>query len=69
MTDGPRCRGCHRRLKHPSPSGYGPVCERRINGTPPGRTPGTTARPATAAEPMPGQAELPLYDEPTLWSL
>lgn len=66
MTDSPRCRGCKRRLKHPSPSGYGPVCERRINGAPPGRTPGVARLAAT--EPMPGQAELPLYDEPTLWS-
>lgn len=67
MTGPPRCAGCHRRLKHPSPSGYGPVCERRVNGAPPGRAPGLTARPATV-EAMPGQTELPLADQLTIWN-
>jgi hypothetical protein len=66
VTDGPRCRGCKRRLKHPSPSGYGPVCERRINGASPGRAP-AVARPRAATEPIDGQTELDLYDQPALW--
>lgn len=67
MTHLPKCRACKRRLKHPSPSGYGPVCERRINGTPPGRTPAIT-RPTATAGPLPGQDELPLTDQLELWS-
>jgi hypothetical protein len=27
-----RCHGCKRQLKHPSTTGYGPVCWRRLRG-------------------------------------
>lgn len=64
MTEPPRCRGCKRRLKHATASGYGPVCERRINGRP-------VVVPSPAhTEIHPDQTELPLFWQPvTLWSL
>lgn len=66
--DAPRCADCKRRLLRPSPSGYGPVCERRRNARPVARA----SPPAPSASPVPpveGQTELPLTDQPTLWSL
>jgi hypothetical protein len=68
-ADGPRCRECHRPLRRPSPSGMGPVCERRRNARP---TPVPAARTPTAAPvpSIPGQTELPLIPfQPTLHSL
>ena len=62
-----RCAACGRRLKRPSSSGLGPVCEKRLNPTP--------TRPSSAAisqeiPVIPGQVELPLREhQPTLWSL
>ncbi|KOU59917.1 hypothetical protein ADK57_32145 [Streptomyces sp. MMG1533] len=64
-----RCRECHRPLRRPSLSGYGPVCERRRNARP---APTPAARTPTAG-PVPqidGQVELPLIPfQPTLHSL
>ena len=68
-ADGLRCRECHRPLRRPSPSGLGPVCERRRNAQP---LPVPAARVPTAGPvpAIPGQVELPLRDhQPTLWSL
>lgn len=63
MTEAPRCGACKRRLKQPTPTGLGPVCNRRLNGTPP-----TIPTPHT--EPGPGQTALELRPmQPTLWSL
>jgi hypothetical protein len=65
----PRCQECHRPLRRPSRSGYGPVCERRRNARP---TPPPAARnpPAAAAPAIPGQVALPLQPfQPTLESL
>ncbi len=31
------CAKCGRALKNPSPSGYGPVCQRAVLGSKPGR--------------------------------
>ncbi|MEV7154868.1 hypothetical protein AB0N77_09615 [Streptomyces misionensis] len=60
----PRCAGCGRRLKHPTPTGLGPVCARRLN-EPPARIRITTDR-----DQMPGQTELELQPrQVTLWSL
>lgn len=55
MSGGAKCAACKRRLKRPSESGLGPVCERRLHG-PPARRP----RPATptTAELISGQTEL-----------
>lgn len=69
LADRPRCRECKRPLQRPSPSGFGPVCERRRNArlapVPAARTP--TAGPVPH---VPGQTELPLAEhQPTLWSL
>lgn len=66
---GPRCEECHRPLRRPSLSGYGPVCERRRNArpapVPAARTP--TGGPVPA---IPGQVEIPLKPlQPSLWSL
>lgn len=58
MSGGPRCAGCKRPLKRPSPTGYGPVCWRRKH-RPPARRPRPTA-PAPTVEPIPGQTELDL---------
>ncbi|TGZ14699.1 hypothetical protein DV517_61820 [Streptomyces sp. S816] len=63
MTE-PRCAGCGRRLKRPTPTGLGPVCARRLTGRP--------ARIRITRDPdVPaGQTELPLQPmQPTLWSL
>lgn len=64
MSEPVKCAACKRPMKQPSPSGLGPVCERRLNGTP--------ARIRTshspAAEPGPGQDELPLADQLEIWS-
>jgi hypothetical protein len=61
----PQCAACHRALKHPSPSGYGPVCERKLHGRP-ARRPRTTS---PAAKPGLSQTELPLTDQLELdWS-
>lgn len=69
-----RCAGCRRRLKHPTPSGYGPVCaKKRPQLAPDGRTrregpglpPGLSRRPTartTPREPHPGQTQLPLEE-------
>ena len=58
-----RCAGCGRALRA-SPGPYGPVCARRLNGTP-----AVIRAPATDGQ-MPGQTELPLVThQPTLWSL
>lgn len=64
MTEPPRCRGCKRRLKHATPSGYGPVCERRRSGRP-------VAIPSPAhTEIHPDQTALDLkHVQVTLWSL
>lgn len=74
----PRCRGCHRRLKQPSPSGYGPKCAKKLAGSPqdaraapqgPGLPAGRSQR-LTAPTPCHGQTELPLAPmQPSLWSL
>lgn len=66
---GPKCRGCKRRLKRASPSGYGPVCARRLGLDT--ATPRVPAIPTAMAPipPMPGQDELPLTDQQPLWSL
>lgn len=63
-SDNPaKCAGCHRRLKRPSASGYGPVCWRRLNGKPARIT-------SPAAEVGEGQTALELYEfQPTLWSV
>lgn len=79
MTGRLECQGCHRPLKHPTPSGYGPVCAQRLGLTP--SKPRRAAR-AKAARQMalmsrildqppppvlPGQTEIPLdYHQPTL---
>lgn len=73
----PRCRGCGRPLKHPSPSGYGPVCARkhtppapRRHRTPTRRSSGRPAPVKPAPDALPGQTELPLYfHQPSLESL
>lgn len=56
---------CGRPLKDPVSvaRGLGPVCNRRLNGQPP-----AIRAPATNPDPMPGQTELPLIDQPDLWS-
>ncbi|MGW2520494.1 hypothetical protein ACWC09_26465 [Streptomyces sp. NPDC001617] len=68
---GLECRDCHRRLKNPSPTGYGPTCARKRGLT----TPRAVRRPKPATVPpahdaIPGQTELELvYLQPTLDSL
>lgn len=61
------CQACKRPLKRPSPTGYGPVCARRLTG------PTRRKRPARIPNPPdvpPGQDALPLFFfEPTLDSL
>jgi hypothetical protein len=71
------CKGCKRRLKNPSPTGYGPVCARKH--TPPAprrhRTPTrrSSAHPAPvrpAPDELPGQEVIPMFfHQPTLESL
>ncbi len=71
------CKGCKRRLKKPSASGYGPVCERKHLPPAPRRhripKPPSSARPATvrpAPDELSGQDAIPLfYMQPTLESL
>lgn len=67
--DRPRCEECHRPLRRPSPSGYGPVCERRRNARP--EPVPTTRTPTAGPVPLvPGQVEIQLQPmQPTLWSL
>lgn len=73
MTAVLRCQGCRRRLKHPSSSGYGPVCAKKMRqsppnsltasqgpGLPPGLSRALTAAPVSACD---GQTELPLEDQ------
>lgn len=63
----PQCAACHRALKRPSPSGYGPVCERKLHRRPAPRP--RLKRPAATTTPSPGQPELPLTDQLELdWS-
>lgn len=51
-------------MKHRTPSGYEPVCERRINGI------SARFRTSSRGDQMPGQEELVLeYRAVTLWSL
>lgn len=78
MTDRLECRGCKRAMKHPTPSGYGPVCARKRGLTPrKARRTRTRAvrRPRPAVVPpapdvTDGQDELPLFFmQPTLGSL
>lgn len=59
MDPRPRCRECKRRLRRPSPSGFGPVCERRRNARTTPR-PSPPAVPATPAPHLSGQTQLPL---------
>ena len=82
MTGRLECQGCHRPLKHPTPTGYGPVCAQRLGLTP--AKPRRAAR-AKAARQMalmsrildqppppvlPGQTAIELdYHQPTLESL
>ena len=73
---GLECRGCHRRLKNPSPTGYGPTCARKRGLIPskPRRTRSVPRpRPATvppAPDALPGQTELQLFfHQPSLESL
>lgn len=80
MTGRLECRGCKRAMKHPTPSGYGPVCAQRRGLTPPKqRRPRTTpVRQLSLAtvldqpppEVIPGQTEIPLsFHQPTLESI
>ena len=75
-----RCAGCRRRLKHPTPSGYGPVCARKRaqslsagrGGVPGPMVPPGLSQALTARNTPPhcdGQDELPLNDQPALWSI
>lgn len=62
----PRCTACRRRLKHPTTSGLGPVCEKRLHPSP--HT--TTAASSGPVPVIDGQVELPLTEhQPTPWSL
>jgi hypothetical protein len=63
--DAPRCAACRRRLRRPTPTGLGPVCERRLNPATPRASPAAIDGPVPM---VPGQTELPLAD-PDLWSL
>lgn len=68
-ADRPKYAGCKRPLKYPSPSGFGPVCARRlgIDTSPP---PAARTPTAGSVELHPGQTELPLQPfQPTLESL
>lgn len=68
-AQGPRCEACHRPLRRPSASGYGPVCERRRNARP-APVPAARAAPAGPVPLVPGQVEIPLQPvQPSLWSL
>lgn len=82
MTGRMECQGCHRPLKHPTPSGYGPVCAQRLGLTP--TKPRRAARAKVARQlaltsrildqppppVLPGQTAIELdYHQPTLESL
>ncbi|MCL8016891.1 hypothetical protein [Streptomyces sp. AS02] len=76
MTVRLECRGCKRAMKHPTPSGYGPVCARKRGLTPRKTRRTRTARPpkpaAVPAAPdvIPGQMAIDLvFHQPTLESL
>lgn len=75
MTDPLECLGCHRSLKRPSPTGYGPKCARKRGLTPdkPRRTASRRSKPVKAppaADALPGQTELDLFfHQPSLDSL
>lgn len=76
MTGPLECRGCHRRLKNPSPTGYGPTCARKRGLTPKKVRRTRVVRPAKPAtvppapDAIPGQEAIPLFHfEPTLDSL
>jgi hypothetical protein len=73
------CQGCRRPLKHPTPSGYGPVCAQRRGLTPTkprraararvARQLALTARILDQPPPpvLPGQTAIDLdYHQPTL---
>lgn len=60
------CRRCGRAMRHPTPSGLGPVCERQQRQ----RTVRATIPAPRPDDLLPGQTELALTDhQPTLWSL
>lgn len=76
------CQGCHRPLKHPTPTGYGPICAQRLGLTP--AKPRRAARAKVARQlaltsrildqppppVLPGQTAIDLdYHQPTLESL
>lgn len=64
-----RCEACHRPLRRPSLSGYGPVCERRRNARPAPRA-AARASPSGPVPLVPGQVEIPLQPmQPSLWAL
>jgi hypothetical protein len=70
------CRDCHRRLKHPSPTGYGPTCARKRGLTPTKARRTRAVRPAKPARvppapgTIPGQTALQLFHhQPSLESL
>jgi len=68
-ADRPRCQECRRPLRRPSPTGFGPVCERRRNARPAAKS-AARASPAGPVPLVPGQTELPLQPmQPSLWSL
>lgn len=76
MTGALECRGCHRALTRPSPTGYGPKCARKRGLTPAKtrrKTPARRPKPAKvppAADALPGQDALALfYYQPTLESI
>jgi hypothetical protein len=62
----PRCAACRRRLKNPTTSGLGPVCEKRLHPSP-----HTTTAASSGPVPVPvidGQVELPLDLHPHMTS-
>lgn len=72
MTAVLRCAGCHRRLKRPSPSGFGPTCARKLARKPqdartghggPRLPPGLSQRLRSApVNPQPEQTALPIEE-------
>lgn len=72
----PKCQACKRAMKHPTPSGYGPVCARKRGLIP--RKPRRTrtvrvlklATVPPAVDEIPGQIAIDLvFHQPTLESL
>lgn len=60
-VDALKCAACGRRLRHPSPTGLGPVCARRLGATvSPPRKPARASPAATPPPLHPGQTELPI---------